>query len=437
MERSTTREEFCQAVERLAQQLAEDVWARVVAAGATSDADRWLREHGGALLRAILGRALTARAAILGAAGTCPCGGPLRFRQRRPARVHTMLPGRDVDVQALYAQCAVCRRGQWPVLRELGTDAEGFTVGLQELATLAAVVEPFEAASDTLLVEFAGVAVSAEKMHALIRQEGARADQLPDEALPGPSGPPPRPATPLYVAIDGGMIFVDGRWQEVKIGCLFGADQRVDDAQRPALIGRQVVAVRGAPEALSRRLWPRARAAGAEHRPVVVLGDGSPWIWNLAAGLFPDRIEILDWYHLAEYVGQVARVLYGEGTPKAAAWRQLQLDRLWKDQVDQVLDALRFLDAHQRAATKRAAIADLTRYLTTHRERMQYRTRRAEGYHIGSGAVESAVSHVVQQRMKRVGMRWRAAGADAMLALRSVYRSTGAWDHFWASRRAA
>jgi hypothetical protein len=39
--------------------------------------------------------------------------------------------------------------------------------------------------------------------------------------------------------------------------------------------------------------------------------------------------------------------------------------------------------------------------------------------------------------MKRVGLRWRAAGADAMLALRSIYRSTGAGDRFCASRRAA
>jgi hypothetical protein len=62
---------------------------------------------------------------------------------------------------------------------------------------------------------------------------------------------------------------------------------------------------------------------------------------------------------------------------------------------------------------------------------------RVRGYHIGSGAVESAVRHVEQQRMKRIGMRWGAAGADAMLALRSIYRSTGAWDQFWATRRAA
>ena len=43
----------------------------------------------------------------------------------------------------------------------------------------------------------------------------------------------------------------------------------------------------------------------------------------------------------------------------------------------------------------------------------------------------------MQQRMKRVGMRWRAAGADTMLALRSIYRSTGAWDRWHELRRGA
>jgi hypothetical protein len=67
---------------------------------------------------------------------------------------------------------------------------------------------------------------------------------------------------------------------------------------------------------------------------------------------------------------------------------------------------------------------------------MRYRTFREAGYQIGSGAAESAIGHVIQQRMKRAGIRWGASGADAMLALRSVYRSTGAWDAFWRARAA-
>ena len=283
----------------------------------------------------------------------------------------------------------------------------------------------------------AGVDVSSEKMQALVRDEGARATETLTAAAP-PSGLAGDSALgPLTVGIDGGMVFVDQRWQEVKLACLYDVKDRVGPSTRGVLTRRAVVAVRGTPEALAARLWPQAAALGAGHRRVVVLGDGAPWIWNIAAELFPDRVEILDWDHADEHISAVARTLYGEGTDRAVTWRTTQLDRLATDGVDHIIASLRFLGAHQRTVAKRTAVTDLTRYLTTNRERMQYQTFRAAGYAIGSGAVESAVSHVVQQRMKRVGMRWRAAGADAMLALRSIYRSTGAWDRFWTTRRAA
>ena len=266
------------------------------------------RAGGGAWLRALLGQALTARADALGGAGACACGGRVQFRQRRPARLHTVLPGRDVDVRAVYGQCAACHRGHWPVLAEVGVDGAGFTVGLQELAALAAVLEPYEPASAVLLQRLAGVGVSAAKLQAVVQQEGDRAEAWLEQE-PAPAETPPPSDTPMYVAIDGGMIFVDGRWQEVKLGCLFGAEDRMADARRPALVARQVVAVRRSPELLATRLWPRAQALGAPERRVIVLGDGAPWIWNLAAEVFPNRVEILDWYHADEHVSATARAM--------------------------------------------------------------------------------------------------------------------------------
>ncbi len=129
-------------------------------------------------------------------------------------------------------------------------------------------------------------------------------------------------------------------------------------------------------------------------------------------------------------------MLYGDGTDKAKKWRKVQLARLWEDEVDKVIQGLGFVKRGQRSAEKRKQIDELESYLENNRQRMFYKSFRHSGYDIGSGAVESAVNHVVQQRMKRSGMRWRARGADAMLALRSVYRSTGTWDAFWAYRSA-
>ena len=437
-ERVTTRAEFGEAVRRLATALGELVWEQVVEQGQTAGADGWLREQGGGLLRGMLGAAWTARSERLGVSGTCRCGGALRFRQHQRWAVHTILPGRDVAVEVQYGQCERCHRGQVPVLAEMRVDEKGFTAGLQELALLAGVMEPYQIGHEELLGRFAGVAVSVEKIERLVAQEGQRAARMLQES------PAEKPAAavatgPCYVGIDGGMIFVEGRWQEVKLGCIYQTRDRVAmSASRTELMARQVVAIRGGPAELGARLWPRAHAAGIdERREVVVVGDGAPWIWNLAAEQFPRRVEILDWYHAKEHVSAAARVLYGEGTERSAQWRKEQLDRLWDDRVQEVITALRFLGAHQRSAVKRTAVEDLQRYLTTNRDRMRYRSFREAGYQIGSGAAESAIGHVVQQRMKRAGMRWEAPGADAMLALRSVYRSIGAWDSFWKARAAA
>jgi hypothetical protein len=436
-QRVTTRAEFAEEVRQLAEELGEVVWEQVVEQGHTAEADRWLREHGAAMLRGMLGAAWTARSERLGVQGHCGCGGTLRFRQHQHGEVHTVLPGRDVRVEVQYGQCERCHRGHVPVLAEIGVDEKGFTAGLQELALLAGVMEPYAPGRDELLGRFAGVAVSVEKIERLVAQEGPRAQAFLGEApepTPGAAGA----AGPCYVGIDGGMIFVEGRWQEAKLGCVYQARDRAElSPTRAALLARQVVAVRGEPAALGALLWPRARAAGIEEtREVVVVGDGAPWIWNLAAEHFPRRVEILDWYHAQEHVSATARVLYGEGTERSTQWRKEQLDRLWDDRVDEVIAGLRWLGPHQRSAAKRQAVEDLRRYLNTNLARMRYRTFREAGYQIGSGAAESAIGHVIQQRMKRAGIRWGAAGADAMLALRSVYRSTGAWDAFWRARAA-
>jgi hypothetical protein len=430
MESTNTRAAFSQAVGVAAARLAGEVWSTVVEAADGGGADQWLREQGGAFLREVLGAAWTARAERLGVTSACGCGGRYQFRQHRPAAIHTVLAGRDVAVRVVYGQCERCHGGVRPLMADLGVDAEGFTPALRELGVLASVIEPYEAASSELLERFAGVRVSTEKLQALVQAVAPAAAAL--------EPPPPAPdEAPVCVAIDGGMVFVDGRWQEVKLGCVFEAQACATPDTRPTLLNKQVVAVRGGPEALAQRLWPQVAPLTTGERLAVVLGDGAPWIWNLAGELFPHCVQVLDWYHADEHVSAVARALYGDGTPKAAEWRQTQLDRLWADGVDQVIEGLRFLGPHQRVAAKRDAVEGLLRYLTTNRERMRYQTFRAAGYRIGSGAVESAVSHVVQQRMKRVGMRWRAPGADAMLALRAVYRSTGAWDRLWRSTRAA
>ena len=71
-------------------------------------------------------------------------------------------------------------------------------------------------------------------------------------------------------------------------------------------------------------------------------------------------------------------------------------------------------------------------YFRNQVDRMDYPTDEANGWFIGSGAVESACKTVVGQRLKGSGMRWGEPGSHAVCHVRALYRSeTGQWDAFW------
>lgn len=66
-------------------------------------------------------------------------------------------------------------------------------------------------------------------------------------------------------------------------------------------------------------------------------------------------------------------------------------------------------------------------YFARNADRMRYRDFQARGLPIGSGAVESAVRQVVNQRLKSNGMFWLHAHAEHLLHLRAFLRA-GRWD---------
>jgi hypothetical protein len=229
----------------------------------------------------------------------------------------------------------------------------------------------------------------------------------------------------LVVETDGVMVrYLEG-WHEVKLGLLGGyvdghlvAPSYVAARESVEVFGPRLLAEaarRGALEVLS---WqgPLTGAGLAVLPEVVVLGDGAHWIWNLAGDYFGRRIEIVDFYHASEHLWIVAKALHGEGSGAATAWAEDQIQTLLDKGVASVLQAL-----SQAAAPNKEAAEVLRRekaYFRSNADRMDYPTFRNQGLPIGSGAVESAAKHLVQQRFKRPGARWSDPGAQAVLAVR-------------------
>jgi hypothetical protein len=55
-------------------------------------------------------------------------------------------------------------------------------------------------------------------------------------------------------------------------------------------------------------------------RRQVFIGDGAPWIWNLASTIVPEAIQIVDLYHAKEHLSQLASSISGVGTDLARKW---------------------------------------------------------------------------------------------------------------------
>ena len=74
----------------------------------------------------------------------------------------------------------------------------------------------------------------------------------------------------------------------------------------------------------------------------------------------------------------------------------------------------------------------LLQYFQDNEERLGYDSASQQHLPIGSGTVESAARHIVQQRLKQSGMRWSDPGAQAILNLRALHRN-GDFEQYWAS----
>ena len=154
----------------------------------------------------------------------------------------------------------------------------------------------------------------------------------------------------------------------------------------------------------------------------------SQWIWEHVGPFFgPERTEIVDYFHASEHVWLVAKTLHGEDSPETKVWAETALDRLWQDGPRQLVA---WFDATVAPTPAVASVVKRERgYFSANGQRMRYANFRQHDLPIGSGAVESSAKHLVQQRMKRSGMRWSDLGARAILDLRCHLLSGGSRAH--------
>jgi hypothetical protein len=144
-------------------------------------------------------------------------------------------------------------------------------------------------------------------------------------------------------------------------------------------------------------------------------------------------VLILDFYHAASYLEQLAKALHPQDETASQQQAEQWCSLLKAEGGALTLEVLRHWDwPARKSAALREQWQTVQTYFGHNLHRMEYPEYLAEGWHIGSGVVESACKTVVGQRLKGSGMRWGEQGAHTLCHVRALYRSEkGQWQAFW------
>jgi hypothetical protein len=343
-----------------------------------------------------------------------------------------------VRLTRAYYYCPHCRSGHCPWDAALRLAAGDLTPAAEELVGLTGLLTSFAEAADQVLPRLAGLRLAESTAERTTEGAGARlASRRAAGDVFGPAGgwawqPDAQGRTCGYVSVDAtgvGMQGPGGAQAEGRmayVGLIFSPAASGAPARARALAGLYDLAELGA------QLRRQAAQVGMERADVwVALTDGGAGLEEFMRVYFPRAQCVLDFYHAAEHLNDLAKTLYPDkeqATAAAAAW----CHTLKHEGGAVLLTALEALDLRGRKAETRAVHRREVGYVRNNGHRMDYPRYRANGWLIGSGHVEAACKAVVGQRLKGNGMRWSEAGADAVCQLRALFKSEkGQWDAFW------
>jgi hypothetical protein len=164
---------------------------------------------------------------------------------------------------------------------------------------------------------------------------------------------------------------------------------------------------------------------------VVLLIDGATGLENMGHLNFREATQIVDFYHGAEHAGKVVEALLGSKEhPEYKARCSRWVRRLLGNGVENLIKETRQECVDKPQAQ---AVEEQLGYFVNNAERMKYRAFRRQGFFIGSGVIEAGCKTVIGARCKQSGMFWGEAGAENILALRSI-RSSRRLEAFWKAR---
>lgn len=288
---------------------------------------------------------------------------------------------------------------------------------LQELVVFAGQNHVFEDASEQL-EKLASVQVTAKQVERLTHGYG----ELLEVSSKGLSKEVQQLDQQMhYGMIDGGMVLTrEDNWKEMKLSRVFKADSHMESSEKRNFIRESSYTAHfGGCNPFFRKLENTTDYLAN----MVWICDGAKWIWNWIESSYPDHTQILDYFHCVERLHGFAKDAF-KNPDQRTQWLNQQEELLQEDEAKTVIANINLMTCKGKAKQGQRTI--LT-YYENNLKRMNYKTYRDQGLLIGSGPMEAAHRHVIQQRMKLSGQRWTIQGAQQVANLR-VTNKSGNWQ---------
>jgi hypothetical protein len=221
-----------------------------------------------------------------------------------------------------------------------------------------------------------------------------------------------------------------GQWREPKLLTIYEIDERGQMVRKSR--ARIDGSFQGPDEVMELLAMHLHRLGAAQAEVVEFVSDGAPWIWDRLdwvvkrVGICSKKVAYaLDWCHALHHVGLA---LAAVGMPPEEYRRLFKKMRKWlkKGEAAMVLNELdRLGEKHGVLEAMATPVAYLDKHLAA--GHLNYDDLQKRGLPIGSGAIESAIRRVVNQRLKGNGLMWCEGNAEGMLLLRAA-ALTGRWE---------
>jgi hypothetical protein len=220
-------------------------------------------------------------------------------------------------------------------------------------------------------------------------------------------------------------------WSENKLAIFFSSDNMQiinnqntkDDDNNDCykILKRDYLSYLGSVEIFKLLLFNYAIKNGyGEYNTVVIISDGATWIRNVKEEFFDDAIQILDFWHLSKHIYDFAKLYFNEDKSKYIAWAE-KAKKAFKESKSK--DVLPEITKMQNIILKKGIKFNFKNYINNNINNIDYKKFKAMGLYIGSGHIESGNKTVVQERLKRSGMRWSRQCAQHLLTLRAKLKS--------------